>query len=135
MMRLIEELSFLDGLYYYKEHTWAKVEGDFVRVGITDYAQDQLGEVIFIELNRVGVELAMGDEFGKAESAKIVSSLYMPISGKVTAINEELVNYPEIINSDSYQAGWMLLVQPTDIKELQHLLTKDKYIGMLEKVE
>ena len=134
-MMQIEELSFLDGLYYYKEHTWAKVEGDFVRVGITDYAQDQLGEVIFIELPRLGVELAIGDEFGKAESAKIVSSLYMPISGKVAAINNELEGSPEIVNSDPYQAGWMLLVQPADINELQSLLTKDKYIGMLEKNE
>jgi glycine cleavage system H protein len=134
-MRQIEELKFLDALYYFKEHTWAKVEGDFVRVGITDYAQDQLGEVIFIELPRVGVELAMGDEFGKAESAKIVSSLYMPISGKVTAINYELEASPEIVNSDPYQAGWMLLVQPADIIELRNLLTKDKYIAMLEKNE
>jgi len=127
----IEQLTFIDDIFYHKEHTWAKLEGGHVRVGITDYAQDQLGEIIFIELPEVGAEFKQGEVFGQAESAKTVSALYMPIGGKIVAVNEELESDPELVNNEPYIAGWMIIVEPEDIKELEKLLSKDSYISML----
>jgi len=127
----IENSVFLDDIFYYKEHTWVKTEGNFIKVGITDFAQNQLGEIIFIELPRVGDEIVTGDVFGQAESAKVVSSLYMPVSGRIVSINNELENSPEIVNANPYGDGWMITVEPKDLVELDNLLNKDGYIDML----
>ncbi|MEL7563275.1 MAG: glycine cleavage system protein GcvH [Dehalobacterium sp.] len=131
--KTIEELIFNNDIYYHGEHTWAKVKDDKVIVGITDYAQDQLGEIIFIELPVVGDEYSQGDVFGQAESAKTVSSLYMPISGKVSTINENLEDNPEIVNNDPYKTGWMIVVEPQQLEELEKLLSKDGYINLLKE--
>lgn len=128
----IEELNFLEDLSYHEEHTWAQVDGTQVIVGISDYAQDQLGEIIFIELPEVGAEFEQGEVFGQAESAKTVSELYMPVSGKIVAVNEELESDPELVNNDPYTAGWIITVEPKDIKEVEGLLTKEGYIGFLK---
>jgi glycine cleavage system H protein len=128
----IDELSFNDDIFYYEEHTWARVEGEKVRVGISDYAQDQLGDIIFIQLPEVDAEFQKGDVFGQAESAKTVSELYMPVGGKIVEINEELENDPELVNNSPYGDGWMVVIEPDDLKEVDALLTKDKYINLLK---
>lgn len=129
----ISELSFPADVNFHHEHAWARAEGDAVKVGISDYAQDQLGDVIYVELPRVGERFRQGENFGIVESAKSVSTLYMPASGEVVAINEELDSNPELINQEPYGAGWMILVKPdsqTDIKA--GLLTGDAYKALLE---
>jgi len=125
--------TFKNDIYHYNEHTWAKVEDDQIRIGITDFAQDQLGEILFIELPSIGDEFNQGDAFGQAESAKNVSALYMPISGKILSINEELESTPEIVNNDPYETGWMITVKPSDLTQLNGLLTREGYISMLQE--
>src|SRR5664279_2777653 len=107
----IAELGFPANVRYHHEHAWACQEGDVVRVGISDYAQEQLGDVIFVEMPHVGDHFNRGKEFGIVESAKSVSTLYMPVSGEIMAINEELDSTPELINKDPYGDGWILLVK------------------------
>lgn len=128
----IEELTFNDDISYYEEHTWAKVEENQIRVGISDFAQDQLGDIIFIELPEVGTELAKGEVFGQAESTKTVSALYMPVSGKIIEVNEELESDPELVNNSPYDEGWMIVIEPNDLTEMDALLTKDGYINVLK---
>jgi glycine cleavage system H protein len=128
----VQELTFLDGISYHKEHTWAKVEGDQVRIGISDFAQDQLGDIIFVELPQVGDSFARGEIFGQAESAKTVSSLHMPLSGEVLAINNEVEDSPETLNSDPYGAGWLIVIKESDLSEVNTLLDKDGYINLLK---
>lgn len=129
----IEELIFLDDIYYYEEHTWARTEGDLIRVGITDFAQDQLGDIIFIELPVTGETLAKGEPFGNAESAKTVSPLYMPVSGSIELVNEQLLDNPQLVNKDPYGDGWLIVVKPRSISEVYDLLTRDQYISMLKQ--
>lgn len=127
----VEELNFPSEIRYHKEHTWAKVEGSQVKVGISDFAQDQLGDIIFIELPQVGDAFLQGKEFGTAESAKSVSALFMPIGGKIVAVNAEIEDSPELVNRDPYGDGWMIVIQPDDIKELDGLLTNEQYTSQL----
>ncbi len=129
----VEELTFLNDIQYHKEHTWAKVEGDLVQVGITDFAQDQLGDIIFVELPQVGDAFNQGEVFGQAESAKSVSSLYMPLSGEIASVNNDVEDSPEFVNTDPYGSGWMITVKPRDLSELISLLTKDGYICLLKE--
>jgi glycine cleavage system H protein len=112
---------------YTKEHEWAKAEGDRVRVGITAYAQEQLGDVVFVELPKAGAKVTQGKGFGVVESVKAVSDLFAPLSGTVIEVNGELVNAPEVVNQDPYGHGWMLLVAPADPGERAHLLTAEQY--------
>lgn len=129
----INELHFPPALTYHPEHTWACREEDTVRVGISDYAQDQLGDVIFIELPAVGDRFSQGESFGIVESAKSVSTLYMPVSGEVVAINEELNNSPELINQEPYGTGWVVVIKPeSQDAALGGLLTADSYKTLLE---
>lgn len=129
----IEELVFIEDIAYFEEHTWAKAEGEQIKVGITDFAQDQLGEIIFIELPEAGADFKQGDVFGQAESAKTVSALYMPVSGKIIAVNEELESDPELVNNAPYADGWMIIIEPEDMTELEGLLSKDEYINTLDQ--
>ncbi|MEL7564701.1 MAG: glycine cleavage system protein GcvH [Dehalobacterium sp.] len=131
--KLIDELDFKNDVNYYLEHTWAKVKDNQVLVGITDYAQDQLGELIFIELPSVNDEFIKGDVFGQAESAKTVSSLYMPVSGKVISVNSQVEDDPEILNKDPYGEGWLLLIEPEALNEVDQLLSKEAYIQLLRE--
>jgi glycine cleavage system H protein len=109
-------------LKYAKSHEWARIEGDEVTIGITDYAQHALGDVVFAELPDVGRTLTMGETFGVVESVKAASDLYAPLSGEVTAINEALLDAPETINSDPYGEAWMLKLKPSDVENEQNKL-------------
>src|SRR5688572_21633153 len=107
-------MSIPEDLRYTKEHEWAKREGDRVRVGITTYAQEQLGDVVFVELPKVGAKLTAHATFGVVESVKAVSDLFAPVSGEVDEVNGELPNTPQLVNQDPYGRGWMLLVKPSN---------------------
>ena len=114
-------------LRYTREHEWAKVEGNRARVGITHYAQDQLGDVVFVELPKVGSRVRASQTFGVVESVKAVSDLFAPVSGEVVEINANLTQKPETVNQDPYGEGWMLVVQPSDGGEWDQLLTAAQY--------
>ena len=123
----VDEVDIPVSLSYYAEHTWVARDGEHCRIGITDFAQDQLGEIIFIELPEVGTSYRKGKAFGCAESTKSVSSLYMPISGEIVQVHTAVSDNPELVNQDAYGEGWMILVKPTNPAELQELLSADSY--------
>jgi glycine cleavage system H protein len=114
-------------LKYTKEHEWAKREGDRVRVGITEYAQEQLGDVVFVELPKVGGKVVVHQAFGVVESVKAVSDLFAPISGEVVEANAELPKKPETVNKDPYGKGWMIVVKPSNASEWDQLLSAAQY--------
>ncbi|ELY45999.1 glycine cleavage system protein GcvH [Natronorubrum tibetense] len=116
-----------DDRRYLESHEWALEENGTVRVGISDFAQDELGDVVFVELPEAGDELTQEDEFGVIESIKAVSDLYAPVSGEVTAINEDLFDAPELVNEDPFGEGWMLEIDADDTDELQALLSAEEY--------
>ena len=119
------------GLKYTKEHEWAKVEGDLVRIGITEYAQEQLGDVVFVELPQPGSTVVYMKNFGVVESVKAASDLYSPVSGEVVEANGDLESQPEMVNKDPYGDGWLILVRPADPKALNSLLDADAYSAFL----
>ncbi|GAB6179628.1 glycine cleavage system protein GcvH [Desulfotomaculum defluvii] len=131
MTKAITELNFIEDILYYPEHTWAKEEDGLVKVGITDFAQDQLGNIIFVELPNAGETYSEGDEFGQAESAKTVSALYMPVSGEIVEVNTELEEAPQKVNEDPYNTGWMIVVKPSNFDELKKLLSREGYLNMV----
>jgi len=116
-----------DGLRYSKDHEWVRVEGDVATVGITDYAQDALGDVVYVDPPMVGSALSAGDSFGEVESTKSVSELYAPISGTVASINDELETEPEKLNADPYGDGWICTVTMSDAGELDTLMDAEAY--------
>ena len=117
---------------YLATHEWARPEDGTVRVGISDFAQDELGDVVFVELPDEGTEITADEEFGVIESIKAVSDLYAPVSGTVVAVNEELFDRPELVNEDPYGDGWMLEIEPTDESELDDLLDGEAYEAQIE---
>ena len=131
-MKAIEELNLPEDLRYTDDHEWAKQDGDAVRIGISDYAQDQLGDIVFVELPEVGDSFDKGEEFGTVESVKAVSELYMPMAGEITAINEALEDEPELVNNDPYTGGWMIEIKAGDPAELDALKSKADYLDMLK---
>lgn len=131
-MKAISELNLPGDVKYTDDHEWARIKGDVARLGISDYAQDQLGDIVFVELPEVGSTFEKGEEFGTVESVKAVSELYMPISGEVTAVNGALADQPELVNSDPYNDGWMLEVKVGDPAELEALKSKAAYLEMLK---
>ena len=120
---------------YTKEHEWIRVEGDQAYVGITDYAQQELGDVVYVELPEAGGALRYMEPFGAVESVKAVSDLFSPVSGAVKQVNEELFNRPELVNSDPYGQGWMLLVEISDPSQLDTLLTAEQYEAYLRQAQ
>jgi glycine cleavage system H protein len=114
-------------LKYTKEHEWARRTGNTVVVGVTFYAQESLGDVVYVELPRVGASVTQGQSFGVIESTKAVSELYAPLSGKVVKVNEELSNAPQTVNQAPYGAGWLIEIEPSDPKQLDALLDADGY--------
>ena len=132
MSKEISELVLPDDVRYTHDHEWAKQDDGNVKVGITDYAQDQLGDIVFVELPEVGQSFDKGEEFGTLESVKAVSELYMPISGEVVAINEALADEPELVNKEPYQKGWMIAIRPEDASEFESLKNKGAYLEMLK---
>ena len=128
-MDLPEELK------YSKEHLWIRVEGDRAVVGITDYAQDELGIITAVELPSVGDELEQDDSFGSIEARKTVADLYAPVSGTVLEVNSEVADSPGQINDDPYDSGWLIMVEMSDPEELKLLLTADDYAEAVEESE
>jgi glycine cleavage system H protein len=131
-MKEINDLNLPEDVKYSKDHEWAKAEGDTVTIGINDYAQDQLGEIVFVELPAVGDTFSIEEEFGSVESVKAVSEMYMPISGEIVAVNETLEDSPELVNEDCYQGGWIIKVKPSDSSEMDALMDKAAYLEMLK---
>jgi glycine cleavage system H protein len=120
-------------LRYSEEHEWVKVEGEQVRVGITYFAQHELGDIVFVELPEVGDEITANEPFGSVESVKTVSELYAPISGKVVAVNEDLSDSPEFVNESPYEKAWMILLEPTNPSEMESLMTAEQYEEMIKE--
>lgn len=116
-----------DDLHYSSDHEWAKVIGDIVRVGITDYAQDALGDVVFVELPKVGAEVAAGGSIGEVESTKSVSEIYAPVAGTIRAVNEGLSGSPELVNSDPYGEGWICEISVAAGSGVEALLDAEGY--------
>ena len=120
-------------LLYSKEHEWVKVEDGKATIGITDFAQSELGDIVFVELPEVGDEVSKDQPFGSVESVKTVSELYAPISGKVVAINEELLDNPEYVNESPYGTAWMITVEVTYDEEVKELMDADAYTALIEQ--
>jgi glycine cleavage system H protein len=116
-----------EDLHYSKDHEWVKVEGDVAVIGITDYAQDSLGDVVYVELPKPGDEFSTNESFGSVESVKAVSEVFTPIAGEVVAINESLADEPETVNSDPYGAGWMIRLKMSNPGEVDSMLTAAEY--------
>jgi glycine cleavage system H protein len=130
-MKEMDELNLPEDLRYTKDHEWAKADGDTIKIGISDYAQDQLGDIVFVEMPSVGDSFEEGDEFGTLESVKAVSELYAPINGEVVAVNEALEDAPESLNQDPY-GGWIVEIKPADMAELDNLLDRAAYLAVLK---
>jgi len=130
-MKELEELHLPDDIGYTDDHEWAKITGATVRIGVSDYAQDQLGDIVFVEMPAIGDTFAKGDEFGTLESVKAVSELYMPMSGEVVAVNSDLLDSPELINQDPYNA-WIIEITPSAGSEYAQLRTAAAYLDLLK---
>jgi glycine cleavage system H protein len=131
-MKRIEEIILPEELRYSPDHEWIRLEGDLARVGITDYAQDQLGDIVYVELPSVGARIAQGKVFATVESVKSVSECYMPLSGEVVAVNVPLSDDPVLLNQSPYGDGWMVLVKPDDPAAVSKFLTAAEYRGQLK---
>ena len=118
-------------LKYTKEHEWIRVEGEVAYVGITDYAQNELGEIVYIEIETIGETLAEGEVFGTVEAVKTVSELFMPVSGEVLELNSALENEPELVNNDPYGAGWMVKLAIADVAQLDNLFSAEAYAALV----
>jgi glycine cleavage system H protein len=124
-------MEFPAELKYSKEHEWVRLEGDVAVIGITEFAQDELGDIVYVEQPKVGDTVAQNEQFGVVESVKTVSDLYSPVSGEVVEINEDVTGTPEQINKDPFGAGWIIKVKLSDPAELDSLLTADAYKEMV----
>lgn len=124
-------MNFPTNIKYTREHEWIRLEGDVAYVGITDYAQSELGEIVFVDVDTVGETIGQGEVFGSVEAVKTVSDLNMPVTAEVIEVNEALNDHPELVNSDPYGEGWMVKVQVKDEAELSSLLDADAYQAIL----
>jgi glycine cleavage system H protein len=131
-MKEINELNLPDDIRYADDHEWARLEGNNVRVGLDDYAQDQLGDIVFVELPQVGDTFKQGEEFATVESVKAVCECYLPVSGEIVAVNTALEESPELVNNSPYDGGWFVEINPTDISEMKTLMTN---VACLEKLK
>ena len=131
-MKEVSELQLPDEVRYTQDHEWARAEGDKTKAGISDFAQDQLGDIVYVELPKVGDTLDKGQEFGTVESVKAVAELYMPVGGTILAVTSALEKSPELVNKDPYGNGWMIEVKPSDPAEFEALMTKDVYLETLK---
>jgi len=118
-------------LKYTEDHEWVRIEGDTATVGVTDFAQGELGDVVFVEIETEGEELDKGETFGTVEAVKTVSDLFMPVGGEVAEVNEELADEPELVNKDPYGKGWMVKIKVADSSELDDLMSADDYEKMV----
>ncbi|MFD1737705.1 glycine cleavage system protein GcvH [Bacillus salitolerans] len=120
-------------LRYSEEHEWVKVEGNKIRIGITDFAQSELGDIVFVELPEVGDEITINEPFGSVESVKTVSELYAPVSGKVVEINGDLEDSPEFVNESPYEKAWMIVIESSNPSEVENLMTAEQYEEMINE--
>ncbi len=130
-MKEISELNLPADLSYSDDHEWIQKTGDTVKIGVTDYAQDQMGDIVFVEMPEVGDSFEKGDEFGTLESVKAVSEAFIPLSGEIVAVNDALEDAPELVNEDPY-ASWIIEIRPSVEAEYETLLSRDKYLELLQ---
>jgi glycine cleavage system H protein len=123
-----------ENLLFSKDHEWLRVEGDMVVVGVTDYAQHELGDVVYVDLPAVGKELKKGDPAANIESVKAVSDVFAPVSGKITEVNQNLNNTPELVNQEPFAGGWIFRISMTQVSELQELMDGNKYEEYLKGI-
>ena len=126
-------MNYPENLKYTNEHEWIRLEGDVAYVGITEYAQEQLGDIVFIDINCEGETLAKGEVFGTIEVVKTVSDLFLPVGGEVLEKNAELEDDPSLVNSDPYGKGWLVKIRPTDMSEIDSLLDATAYRALINK--
>jgi glycine cleavage system H protein len=124
-------MNYPDTLRYTKEHEWIKLEGDTATIGITDFAQQELGDIVYVEIETVGQELAAGDVFGTVEAVKTVSDLFLPVAGTITEVNPTLNNSPELVNSDPYGEGWMVKMKVSNPAEVEALMDSAAYQSLV----
>lgn len=124
-------MNFPENLRYTKEHEWVRIEGDEAVVGITSFAQGELGDIVYVEIESVGKELESGAVFGTVEAVKTVSDLFLPLSGSVTEVNPKLNSNPELVNTDPYGEGWMVRMRIKDMAEVESLMTADAYQSLV----
>lgn len=124
-------MNIPENLKYTKDHEWVRVEGNIATVGITDFAQSELGDIVFVEIDTEDEELAQEDVFGTIEAVKTVSDLYMPLSGTIIEVNENLESQPELVNKDPYDGGWMVKVEIKDKAEIDKLLSAEQYKALI----
>ena len=124
-------MNLPDNLRYTKDHEWIRVEGDVAYVGITDFAQKELGDIVYVEIDTVGKEIAQNEIFGTVEAVKTVSDLFIHITGKVLEVNKQLESEPELVNTDPYGKGWMIKLSVKDASQIDSLLTADAYAGLV----
>ena len=120
-----------ENLLYTKDHEWVRIDGDQAFIGITDYAQSELGEIVFVDVQTVGETIAQGEAFGAVEAVKTVSDLFMPLSGEVLEFNDRLENEPELVNNDPYGDGWMIKISVSDLSEKANLLDAAAYQALI----
>ena len=125
-------MNIPSALKYTKEHEWLRIEGDVAYVGITDFAQGELGDIVFLEIEKCGESLAAEEVFGTIEAVKTVSDLFMPVSGDVVEINDLLEDHPELVNTDPYGKGWLIKITLKDSTEVNNLLSAEQYAALLE---
>ncbi len=121
-----------DDLRYSTDHEWVRTEGELVRIGITDYAQDALGDVVFVELPATGTEVAASDSFSEVESTKSVSEIYAPVAGVIVEVNSELSDAPEKLNEDPYGEGWICVMRPADVSSVDALMDATAYRALVD---
>ncbi|MBM7541466.1 glycine cleavage system protein GcvH [Amphibacillus cookii] len=128
-------MNLPNDLKYTEEHIWVREEGDSISIGVTDHAQDELGDVVFVELPEQGEQLLANDSFGSVESVKTVSELYVPVDGEVVKVNQALEDTPELVNDSPYQQGWLIQIRPTNPDQLKQLLDPQSYQKQLSETE
>ncbi|MBA2882484.1 glycine cleavage system H protein [Desulfosalsimonas propionicica] len=131
-MRPVDELILPDDVGYTENHEWARKDGSAMVAGITDYAQEELGDIVYVELPEIGQSFEKGAEFGTVESVKAVAELYMPVAGEIAGTNPELENRPDLVNEDPYGRGWLVMIRPADPGEMQSLMDKATYYNLLK---
>jgi len=131
-MKELSELNFPDDVMYSDDHEWTKMENDEAIIGISDYAQDQLGDIVFVELPQVGETFEKGAEFGTVESVKAVSELFLSVGGEIVAVNDTLEDTPELVNNEPYTGGWMIRIKLSEKSDLDRLMNKSAYLESLK---
>ncbi len=131
-MKELSELDLPENIFYSDDHEWVQKTGDTVRIGISDYAQDQMGDIVFVEMPEVGETFEKGDEFGTLESVKAVSEMFIPLGGEVVAVNEALDDAPELVNSAPY-SNWLVEIRPSNDSEFDDLLNREQYLQLLQE--